>query len=155
MRVIRALMVSMLLSVPAYADNPFALPSESAKKAADIASWGTVGTALVMDAFSCRGTIDPRHCLVMMGVRMAVTEGTVEGLKHLIKQPRPCAPACEGYGMPSGHTAFAFSAVGGASIAVSIPLGLGTGTGRVLADKHTLVQVLAGAGIGLLTSRIR
>jgi membrane-associated phospholipid phosphatase len=127
------------------------------KTAADIASWGTVGTALALDANSCRSAADPRHCFIMMGIRAGVTEISVEVLKHLIKQPRPCAgePGCEGYGMPSGHTAFAFSTLGGPGFGVSFTLSLGTGVGRVVADKHTPWQVLAGAALGMATSRIR
>lgn len=62
-------------------------------------------------------------------------------------------------GFPSGHTSFAFSAVGFAhkryGWKFSVPLGVLatlTGASRVYAQRHTTEQVLAGAALGFFVS---
>ncbi len=57
--------------------------------------------------------------------------------------------------LPSSTGKVGFSTVGSSRLAFSLPLAIGTGGLRVAAGKHWVSDVLVGAGVGLLTSRIR
>lgn len=81
------------------------------------------------------------------------------GLKYLVKRERP--DGSDMRSMPSGHTVFAFTGAeltrmdygwgwGGGAYAVA----LFTGAERIWGDKHWLTDVLAGAGIGILSAHI-
>jgi membrane-associated phospholipid phosphatase len=142
-----------------------ALPTAGERRAADIASWGTVLTTLTLDGVqtwkaSCEGPRDA--CFAALGKAGLRVGGTVllsEVVKRVVHRARPCAPAC-GIDSPysstwSMHTALAFSALGGPRLSIALPLAIGTGGLRVLGDKHWLSDVLLGAGVGALTSRIR
>ena len=91
---------------------------------------------------------------------MIVTMAVTQSMKHTIYELRPDRSASNSF--PSGHTAFAFS---GAELlrleyqetSVWIPVAgfaLATLTGfmRIYNDRHWAGDVLAGAGIGLLTA---
>jgi membrane-associated phospholipid phosphatase len=129
---------------------------------------------MVLDANATIGKCDGQdscyRAVTMSAARVGVTFGAVYGLKKLFARRRPCSygPDVHGYNyaescgidnpdysFPSGHTAFAFSTIGGPRLAFALPLAVGTGGLRVAANKHWLTDTLAGAGIGLLTSRIR
>lgn len=150
------------------------LPTAGERQAADIASWATAIAAAALDAKASIGGCDGQdqcyHAIVTTGARIGATYGAVFLLKKLVSRQRPCAigPDVHGYNyydvcgsdnpdfsFPSGHTALAFSTIGGPRLAFSLPLAVGTGGLRVAAGKHWLTDTLAGAGIGLLTSRIR
>ena len=110
---------------------------------------------------SCRHVTGPvcRRALVMSGIRLGVTAGVATALKVAVHRTRPCAPSCgadnPNFSFPSGHTAFAFSAMGGGRASVMLPLAVGTGGLRVAAGKHWLTDTLAGAALGWVTSGIR
>ncbi len=142
------------------------LHSAGARKAADAISWGTDITVMAFDVVataraSCRG--DRAACqraLILTGVRYGTVYGATYGLKKAFARTRPCAPADCGsdnpdFSFPSGHAASAFATVGGPSIYVALPLAITTGGLRIAAGKHWFTDTLAGAGIGLLASRIR
>lgn len=140
------------------------LPTTAERKAADIASWVTVGANVALDLTStindCRDGGDCRRALTLAGTRYGVTFGATQLLKVLVHRERPCAPDGCGidnpnYSFPSGHTAFAFTALGGPRLEVALPLAIGTGGLRVMAGKHWVTDTLAGAAIGALASRIR
>lgn len=158
------------VAVPVYA-QPLAidhlagsLPTASQRRAADLVSWGTVLGSLTIDGVhtwqSCRDARDacPRTA-TLAAVRTVTTLGATTALKMLVRRTRPCAPSCGSdnpdYSFPSGHTAWAFAAMGGGRVSVMLPLAIGSGGLRVAAGKHYLTDVLAGAGIGLAVSRIR
>lgn len=149
------------------------LPTENERLAASIASWATLGVALYLDADAtigkCKGQDDCYRAIVTSSLRVGATLGATALVKHLVHRTRPCAKglseaagydsAC-GIDNPdtsffSGHTALAFSTIGGPRLAFSIPLAVGTGGLRVAAGKHWLTDTLVGAGVGALTSRIR
>lgn len=139
------------------------LPTEGERTAASIASWATLGVALALDAKATIGKCDGQdqcyHAIVTTGLRVGATLGATALVKHLVHRARPCASAC-GIDSPdtsffSGHTALAFSTIGGPRLAFSLPLAVGTGGLRVAAGKHWLTDTLVGAGVGALTSRIR
>ncbi len=143
-----------------------ALPTHNEQLAADIASYVTLGIAEVQDtraSWNGACTVNaldlrlPRgshriHCFEKQGLRLSTTWLTTAILKHYVPRERPCAPNCgidSPYSdFPSGHSAFAFSTG-------RWYLAIGTGELRMLANKHDLLGVLSGAGIGLLTSRIQ
>lgn len=134
-----------------------ALPTMNERKAADIASWVTAGVVVGLDfRESWQKGRDARYSFI-------ARVGTVYALTYLVKEltqrERPCSPDCgmdQSFGsFPSGHTAIVFSTVGGPRLAISLPLSVSTGGLRIAAGKHWLTDTLAGAGIGLLASRIR
>lgn len=78
-----------------------------------------------------------------------------ENLAHISQRPNDGSYD----GFPSGHTSFAFSAVGFAhkryGWKFSLPLGVLatlTGVSRVYAERHTTEQVVAGAALGFFVS---
>jgi membrane-associated phospholipid phosphatase len=119
--------------------------------------------------------------LVLLAVRRGVKEllpllgfplcgAFVEGLKHLIQQPRPVGSCLVSCGMPSGHAAMSLlvftwllayelgpvrgrarwpvrSAESAAKAAFAVVLLL-TPLARVVLYDHTTAQVLAGSGLG-------
>lgn len=139
------------------------LPSQTARTVADVASWGTVIAAVALDAKATIGGCSDQdrcyHAVLFTGLRVGATFGAVLAVKHLVHRQRPCAPECgidnPDYSFFSGHTALAFSTIGGPRLSVALPLAVSTGGLRIAAGKHYLTDVLAGAGVGLLTSRIR
>ncbi|MCM1517733.1 MAG: phosphatase PAP2 family protein [Pseudoflavonifractor sp.] len=83
----------------------------------------------------------------------------VNGIKYSVKEKRPDSNARNSF--PSGHTATAF--MGAELVRISYPLGVGIGayavaTGvaflRLYNGRHWLNDVIAGAGIGILSARI-
>lgn len=163
-----ALVAIVLLAATSAAAQSFdgltpPLPTPTERKVADVASWATVIAAVALDAKATLGGCgDQDHCyhaIVFTGLRVGATYGAVFAAKALVHRQRPCAPDCgidnPNYSFFSGHTALAFSTIGGPRLAVSLPLAISTGGLRVAAGKHYLSDVLVGAGVGLLTSRIR
>lgn len=133
--------------------------AEAQQKAADISSYVSLGVLFGLDtkaSFDCPNRV---HCFKMQAIREGVTIGISEAVKRIVRRKRPCAPSCgidnPDFDVPSEHTALAFSVIGGPSVSISIPLGVATGVGRRIANKHDWIGVLTGAGLGLVTSRIR
>lgn len=153
-------LIILLFTGTVYAQEPrIELPSSSARKVADIASWITVAVPVTFDikrSFECANQKD---CFILQGARVGVTLGVVYLTKWIVKRDRPCAPQCgrdnPHYSFFSGHTAIAFSTIGGTKLNVSIPFAVTTGGLRIAAGKHWISDTLVGAGVGFLTSRIR
>lgn len=92
-----------------------------------------------------------------LGITMLVTTGATEGLKLATRERRPNGYCCESF--PSGHTSAAF---GGAAFihnrfgfVYSIPFYLAAsyvGYSRVYAHSHYTHDVIAGAGVGILSA---
>lgn len=139
------------------------LPTANERLAADVASWSMVVTTIALDTKASWDAPNRGRAFALEGARLGVTFGVTYGLKKLIHRQRPCAPSCgidnPDFSFPSAHTAFAFSTFPrgdtGPRLAFIWPLALGAGAGRVMAGKHNLTDVLVGAGVGVLTSRIR
>lgn len=129
-----------------------ALPSAHERQAADIGSWATVITAVAFDTKASWDAPDRLHAFELEGVRIGLVYGSAYLVKTLTHRSRPCAPSC-GIDNPnaslfSAHAAAAFSTRQW-SFAIT------TGGLRIAAGKHWLTDVLVGAGVGALTSRIR
>lgn len=100
-----------------------------------------------------------RERIVATATAYAALGAMVRGTKHVVKEKRPDSGKCNSF--PSGHTATAFM---GAEL-VREEYGNGWGTGayafatgiaflRLYNDRHWLNDVIAGAGIGMLSARI-
>lgn len=149
----------LLLAAPVGAETRIELPNHTARQVADVASWATVATAMALDVQASWKCSDRVRCFELQGARIGVGQIAVFVAKLTVKRMRPCAPDCgidnPNYSFFSGHTTLAFQTIGGAKLQVSIPLAASTGALRVAAGKHWVSDVLMGAGVGLLTSRIR
>lgn len=157
-----AVVVLLGVSSPAAAQtNGFALPTQAERRMADAVSWGTVLAGVAMDTRTSLRAPDRAHALEREAIRIGVTQGATLLVKVLVHRERPCAPThtCgksnEHASFFSGHTALAFSTVGGFRASVSVPMASVTGGLRLAANVHWLTDVLAGAGVGLAASRIR
>jgi len=100
--------------------------------------------------------------LVATAASWVVTAGVTYGLKHTVREWRPDETDQKSF--PSGHTAFAFAGAtmlhkeyGHLSPWISVAgFGVATFTAvdRVLKDRHHWYDVLAGAGIGVLSTEL-
>jgi len=100
--------------------------------------------------------------LVATAASWVVTAGVTYGLKHTVREWRPDETDQKSF--PSGHTAFAFAGAtmlhkeyGHLSPWISVAgFGVATFTAvdRVLKDRHHWYDVLAGAGIGMLSTEL-
>lgn len=141
-------------------DKPFhPLPSATARHIADVTSWGTALVPVVIDTVDAWKSPHRKDALYAEAERVAIVYGATFGVKYLVRRVRPCAPAC-GSDDPdtsfwSGHTAIAFSAVHGKHASIELPFAVTTGGLRVMAGKHWLTDVLAGAAAGYAASFIR
>lgn len=134
----------------------FALPAHAQQngwqKAADVASYGTLGAGLgleVYDAFHCPNV---GHCIeqLLFGVS---TAWAIPGiLKTVTHKARPCAPDCGGAdpyaAFPSQHAAFAGQTVWGDHKKLKAILAGTTATFRVLSRDHDTIDATVGFGIG-------
>jgi membrane-associated phospholipid phosphatase len=134
------------------------------QRIADVASYATLGLNITIDARQSWVAPDRGHRFLMLGVRLATTGVLTNILKTAFPRARPCAPSACGIDapyadFPSGHTAFAFQALGHPTEddAYLAKLGLAALTGglRIAANKHDLLGVAGGAAIGLAVSRLR
>ncbi len=99
---------------------------------------------------------------LLLAMSWAISAAGVQGAKHLFPVWRPDGTKRNSF--PSGHTATAFMGaellrqefkdaspwIGYAGYAVAVA----TGALRVCHDRHWLTDVLAGAGIGILSTRV-
>jgi membrane-associated phospholipid phosphatase len=169
-RLAALVLAALLVTAPARAQSlPIdrltpSLPTAGERTAASVASWATAITAVVLDVNAtigkCDGQDECYRAVTFMALRLGVTYGAAFAAKKLVHRERPCAPLDCGIDNPdfsfySAHTALAFSTLGGPRLAVSLPLAISTGGLRVAGGKHYLTDVLVGAGVGALTSRIR
>lgn len=129
------------------------LPTQSERQAANIASWGTLGTTMALDIKSAWDSPDRDRALRLAGERIAITAATGYLTKFLTHRMRPDGSNAQSFF--SLHTAFAFSTLGGPRRSVALSMSISTAGLRVAAGKHWLTDVLVGAGVGSLTSRIR
>jgi hypothetical protein len=130
------------------------LPTTSERRVADWVSLGTVGLDMTLDfkaAWENRN--DRTHQLQLFAVRAGLTYGWASIAKGLAHRVRPDGSNDQSF--YSMHTAYAFSTLGGPRLAVSLPLAVSSGGLRIAAGKHYLTDVLVGAGVGAITSRLR
>jgi len=162
---VRAALLILLLASPAAADGRFtvgaadlarygsarqasdrwALHTDRGRKVADVASWSIASAEAVQYAVHAWNT-DTRICAA---TKAALTAGTVQGLKRVVRRERP--DHSDRLSFPSGHSAYGALMTPdldgrGGKWNLLIPAAIMAG--RVLAARHDLVDVLAGAAIG-------
>lgn len=115
-----------------------------------------------LNAAGIKGKNNFKNRTVILATSMAIMSATVLSLKSISNIERPDGSAHNSF--PSGHTATAFA---GAEFLmqeykdVSVWYGVsgylvatGTGLFRIYNDRHWLTDVAAGAGIGILSTKI-
>lgn len=115
----------------------------------------------LLNVSGVKGKNNFKNRTILLGMSTLVMAGTVFGLKKLTKQLRPDGSAYNSF--PSGHTATAFS--GAEFMAQEFRsyspwlkysgylMGTATGVLRIYNNKHWLADVIAGAGIGILSTK--
>lgn len=158
MRYLLALLCTLLVSAPARAQSVAvdrwtpALATVQERRAADVASWATVLTAMALDTKASWDAPDRTRAIEQQALRTLVVFGGALLVKTVVHRDRPCAPAC---GIDHARESF-FSAHAAAAFSTrQWSFAITTGGLRVAAGKHWLTDVLVGAGVGALTSRIQ
>lgn len=126
-------------------------------KADDYLEWGMLGWVFVCGALG-KGEHSLVDQLFLVGIAEGLNGGMVQGLKKLIDHDRPDGRT---YSFPSGHTANAFL---GAHIAFKefknrnlflacsgYAVAAFVAASRVYKNRHWMADVVAGAGIGILS----
>ncbi|WP_395047844.1 phosphatase PAP2 family protein [Flavobacterium sp.] len=115
-----------------------------------------------LNAIGIKGKHNFKDRTIILGTSYLLMSATVLSLKSITKVERPDGSGFNSF--PSGHTATAFA---GAEFLwqeykdVSVWYGIsgyivaaGTGAFRIYNDKHWLTDVVAGAGIGILSTKV-
>ncbi|WP_240339604.1 phosphatase PAP2 family protein [Flavobacterium arcticum] len=128
----------------------------------DFSQYAPVASVYALNLAGVKGKSNFRDRTTVIATSYLIVAGSVMGLKSLTKIERPDGSSKNSF--PSGHTATAFA---GAEFLwqeykdVSIWYGItgyvvasGTGLFRMYNDRHWFTDVMAGAGIGILSTKI-
>ncbi|HEY9258317.1 phosphatase PAP2 family protein [Chitinophaga sp.] len=123
--------------------------------------YSPVAAVYILNAAGIHGKHNFRDRSIILGISAIITAGSVEGIKHWSHEERP--DGSDFLSFPSGHTATAFASaeflrqeykdvspwygVAGYTAATV------TGALRMYNNKHWLSDVVAGAGIGILSTK--
>lgn len=128
----------------------------------DFTQWAPAGTAFALSAAGVESKNSFKDKTVILATSYLIMSATVLSLKSLTKIERPDGSSNNSF--PSGHTATAFAGAeflyqeykdksiwyGVAGYAVAT----GTGLFRIYNNRHWLTDVAAGAGIGILSTKV-
>ena len=128
----------------------------------DFSQYAPAASVYALNAFGVKGKNNMRDRSVIFVTSYAIMATTVLGLKSISHVERPDGSSNNSF--PSGHTATAFAGAeflwqeykdksiwyGIAGYAVAT----GTGLFRIYNNRHWLTDVAAGAGIGILSTKI-
>jgi membrane-associated phospholipid phosphatase len=128
----------------------------------DFSQYAPAASVYALDAFGVRARHNIRDRSMILATSYLILSSTVLGLKSITKVGRPDGSSNNSF--PSGHTATAFAGAefmrqeyrdesiwyGVAGYAVAA----GTGLFRMYNNRHWLTDVAAGAGIGILSTKI-
>lgn len=128
----------------------------------DISQYAPFLSVYGLNAIGVKGKNNFKDRTIILGTAYLIMGATVNGMKKLTAIERPDGSSKTSF--PSGHTATAFM---GAEFLyqeyknVSIWYGIsgylvatGTGFFRIYNDRHWLTDIVAGAGIGILSTKI-
>ncbi|WP_407488716.1 phosphatase PAP2 family protein [Elizabethkingia anophelis] len=115
-----------------------------------------------LNLVSIEGKHNLRDRSIILGTSLAITTAIVTPVKHLVKEERP--DQSNNLSFPSGHTAIAFATAHfifreykdtNFWIAISgYPIAAFTGIYRMVNNKHWLGDIMAGAGVGILSTEL-
>jgi PAP2 superfamily len=128
----------------------------------DFSQYVPAASVYALNAFGVKGKNNMRDRSVIFVTSYAIMATTVLGLKSIVHEERPDGSSNNSF--PSGHTATAFAGAeflwqeykdksiwyGIAGYAVAT----GTGLFRIYNNRHWLTDVAAGAGIGILSTKL-
>ncbi len=128
----------------------------------DFSQWAPAASVFALDALGLKAKNSLRDRSVILLTSYAIMSTTVLSLKSITHIERPDGSSRNSF--PSGHTATAFAGaeflwqeykdksvwIGIAGYAVAA----GTGAFRVYNNRHWITDVAAGAGIGILSTKI-
>lgn len=128
----------------------------------DYTQYAPAALVFVLDAAGIKGKYKPQTQLLMYGMGVIGTAAVVQPMKRIIGRERPDGSDLRSF--PSGHTSTAFAAAEflnqeygkkypWVSVAGYATAGL-TGYFRMYNDAHWLGDVLAGAAIGMGTTKL-
>lgn len=148
----RLLLTALLVLVPLELraeTNPLLWQSHTklARRLSDVAVWTQIGAETVASLRAeHRG-----HALGCQALRTGLVIGVSETVKVLVHRTRPDGSNRKSF--YSEHTALAFANTGW-RYQVSVPIALGVGYLRPAANRHFVSDVIVGAGVGVLASRV-
>lgn len=128
----------------------------------DFSQYSPLTSVYALNAFGIKGKNNFRDRSVIFATSYVIMATTVLSLKSIVKEERP--DGSNNNSFPSGHTATAFAGAeflwqeykdksiwyGIAGYAVAT----GTGLFRIYNNRHWLTDVTAGAGIGILSTKL-
>jgi hypothetical protein len=128
----------------------------------DFSQYAPAASVYALNAFGVKGKNNIRDRSVIFVTSYVIMASTVLGLKSIVHEERPDGSSNNSF--PSGHTATAFAGAeflwqeykdksiwyGIAGYAVAT----GTGLFRIYNNRHWLTDVAAGAGIGILSTKL-
>lgn len=128
----------------------------------DFSRFAPALSVYVLNAVGIRGRNNLKDRSVILGTATLLMLGTTYGLKAIIKEQRPDGSTSDSF--PSGHTALAFMGAeflhqeyrdqsvwyGVAGYVVAS----GTGILRMYNNRHWFSDVVAGAGVGILSTKV-
>jgi len=128
----------------------------------DVLEHMPMAAVFVLKTAGVESQSDWKQLLVGAGLSYAITAGATYTLKHTIHERRP--DGTDNRSMPSGHSAFAFSGAtvlhkeyGHISPWISVAgytVATATAIDRVCRNRHHWYDVLAGAGVGVLSTEL-
>jgi hypothetical protein len=128
----------------------------------DFSQYAPAASVYALNSFGVKGKNNMRDRSVLFVTSYAIMATTILSLKSLVKVERPDGSSKNSF--PSGHTATAFAGAeflwqeykdksiwyGIAGYAVAT----GTGLFRIYNNRHWLTDVAAGAGIGIMSTKL-
>ncbi len=128
----------------------------------DFSQYAPMASVYALNLFCVKGKNNFRDRTIIMATSYTIMAGSVLALKNITKVERPDGTSNNSF--PSGHTATAFAGaeflyqeykdtspwIGVAGYAVAT----GTGLFRMYNNRHWLTDVAAGAGIGILSTKV-